>query len=143
MFNTTSMDPQILAKIKAVKLFTTMSVPVEWLLAPNYNPRSHKEENLEALKLSIKEDPDFFRVRPVVINTYPGREGIVIGGSKRLLAAQELEMARVPGIFVYVDPTKEKAWNLKDNVPTGEWIEEKRKEVLMDLRNDGYDLSSI
>ncbi len=137
------MDPEIIAKIKKAPLFRTVMAPVEWLMAPDYNPRSHTPEKLEALKASIKEDPDFFKIRPLIVNTYEEREGFVIGGSKRLLAAQELEMEKVPVIFVYVPQTKEKAWNTKDNVPTGEWIPEKRKEVMMDLRNDGYDLGTL
>lgn len=137
------MDEEVRTSIRLQQLFYTVEFPIENLVAPEYNPRLHSPEKLEALKNSMREDPDFLRVRPIIVNTYEGREGVVIGGSKRLLAAQEMRMETIPVIFVYVPPTKEKAWNVKDNVPTGDWIPEKRKEVLMDLRNDGFDLTTL
>lgn len=137
------MDDEAFKIIKSQPLFQTVEFPIEYLLAPDYNPRDHTPEKLEALKKSMTEDPDFLKLRPLIVNTFEGREGIVIGGSKRLLAGQELEMKTIPCIFVYVPPIKEKAWNLKDNIPTGQWIEEKRKEVVMDLRNEGYDIGTL
>lgn len=137
------MNPEIITLIKSQPLLKTVEFSTNYLMAAEYNPRSHTPEKLEALKVSLEEDPEFLTLRPIIVNTYEGREGIVIGGSKRLLAAQELEWENVPCIFVYVPPIKEKAWNTKDNVPTGEWIEDKQKEVLMDLREEGYNLSSL
>lgn len=113
------------------------------LLIAEYNPRHISPEKLEMLKKSITEDEEFLKVRPIIVNTYPGRENIVIGGNQRLLAARALKLETVPVVLVNVDPVKEKVWNLKDNVGYGEWENDLLKEVIVDLKEEDVDLELV
>lgn len=115
-------------------------VDIKELKSAEYNPRSISKEKLELLKKSITEDVDFLSVRPIIVNTYKGRENVVIGGNMRLLAATQLGFEKIPAIFVSVEPAKEKLWNIKDNAGYGEWDTELLREVFVDLREDDIDL---
>jgi ParB-like chromosome segregation protein Spo0J len=77
------------------------------------NPRTISTSRLENLKSSIQEDRDFLDARPLLVNSYPGRENIVIGGNMRLRAAQDLGWDEVPVVIVSVPPDIEAQWNLK------------------------------
>lgn len=86
----------------------------------DYNPRRISKSRLEGLKRSLAADPDFMRVRRIVVNVSPTRRGVVIAGHMRLLAARELGWETVPVLEVEVDARTEKAWNVKDNHHAGE-----------------------
>lgn len=80
------------------------------------NPRTITKARFEDLKASIKADPDFLRaVRPIIVNTREGRDGIIIAGNMRWRAAKELGWTEVPVIEVNVDYDKEIEWLVKDN----------------------------
>lgn len=97
------------------------SWPIDKLKLADYNPRSISRSRLENLKRSMTADPDFLKVRPIIVNVRAGRYGIVIGGHMRLLAARALGWSEIPVVEVDVDARTEKAWNLKDNSHHGEW----------------------
>jgi len=101
-----------------------------------YNPRSIDETKLELLKKSIKEDPEFLSIRPVIVNTYKGRNNVVIGGNMRLRAAKELGLKEIPVILVKVPLSKERVWNLKDNASYGYWEPGLLREVIIELKDD-------
>lgn len=46
-------------------------------MVAEYNPRKITDKKLEELKTSLKE---FGVVQPLIVNTYSGRENIVVGG---------------------------------------------------------------
>lgn len=51
----------------------------EWdvadLQAAAYNPRKISRSRFEDLKRSMKADPDFLRIRPIIVNVNPERMG--------------------------------------------------------------------
>lgn len=104
---------------------------VDDLKAHESNPRTISKKRFERLKLSIENDPDFFEVRPIIVNVNPTRRGIVIGGHMRLLAARELGWPDVPCVEVNASAKQEKAWLVQDNVHHGEFDREKLAEMVL------------
>lgn len=104
---------------------------VDDLKLADYNPRRISKARFEDLKRSMKADPDFLEVRPIIVNVRKGRRGNVIGGHMRLLAARDLGYQTVPVVEVDVDERTEKAWNLKDNSHHGEWDRTAMAEMVM------------
>ena len=105
--------------------------PIAQIQGSQYNPRTLTRARFEDLKRSLKEDPDFLRVRPIIVNTHPGREGVIIGGHMRFEAAKALGWTEIPCVEVDVPPEKERAWNVKDNAHHGVFDEEKLAELIM------------
>ena len=87
-----------------------------------YNPRTIDERNLKNLMNSIKT---FGWLSPIIINTYPGRENIVISVNKRIKAAIELGMDEVPTTEAKLDPATEMALNLAMNKIGGEFEDDR------------------
>ena len=98
-----------------VKLFSALG-PVESMPA---NPRTIAPEAMERLKASIQRDPEFMRLRPIVV----GADGIVIGGNQRLRACAELGIDPLPdGWVVRADSLTDeqrRRFILIDNAPEG------------------------
>ena len=84
---------------------------------PN-NPRNIKREQLDKLKQSIKDFPQMFNIRPIIID----EDNMVLGGNMRLKALEELGYEEVEIIKVY-DLTQEqkKEFIIKDNLSYGDW----------------------
>lgn len=95
-----------------------------------YNPRRISKSRLEDLKRNIEADPMFLEVRPIIVNAYKGREGVIIAGHMRYLACKELGWGDVPCAVVSVPIDKEREWNVKDNAHHGEWDEERLAEMI-------------
>ncbi len=135
---------ELIQMIPEIKLYRVMMVPIKYLIPSEYNPRTIQDDNLLALKKSIKANPEFFKARPILLNTAKGREGIIIGGDKRYRVALELKMTAVPVMFVLAETLeKEKAWNILDNKAAGEWDRGKLKEVIGDLHESGYNMDTL
>ena len=100
-----------------------------------YNPRYIEEDQFESLKESMKADPEFLKVRPLIVNTRAGREFVVIAGNMRLEAAKALGWETIPVIFVDVDMDKEKEWNIKDNNQFGKWDDQKLAEIVYAMKD--------
>ena len=88
------------------------------------NPRKISEEALERLKRSIERDPEFMRLRPIVVDA----DGMILGGNQRYRAICELGMDEIPDDWVVraADLTEEqrRRFVLVDNAPeglSGEW----------------------
>jgi len=102
------------------------------LKAAEYNPRIMPEEEMAALRRSIKT---FGFVEPVVVNMHPGREYILIGGHQRKLAAEMEGLKEIPCALVRLDEEKEKALNLALNKIKGRWDEDKLSEIIFEIRS--------
>lgn len=89
--------------------------PIKDLKQSAYNPRRINKARFEDLKRSIKADPEFAKVREIIVNVNPKRRGIIIGGHMRFLAMQELGHKEVTVKEVFATLKQEKAMNLKDN----------------------------
>jgi len=110
------------------------------LKASEYNPREIDEKNFNNLKKSLQS---YGWLSPVVINTFPGRENIVISGHQRIKAAQELGQGEVPIAEVNVDEIKEKALNLALNKISGTFEEDKLIDVLQAIDSKNEDLLGL
>ena len=93
-------------------------VPVADLRPAEYNPRTMTENEANDLRASLRE---FGFVDPLVINTFPGRENVVIGGHRRLRIAIEMGMASVPVVAQSLDEPQERELNLRLNKNLGSW----------------------
>jgi DNA modification methylase len=90
------------------------------LLRPSeYNPRLWSKEAIAQLKESISR---YGLVEPLLVNSAPERNGIVIGGHFRLSIAKELGIKEVPVVYINIpDIEKEKELNLRLNKNIGEF----------------------
>lgn len=91
--------------------------PVSFLKAHERNPRNIRERDFEVLKQSIRDNPEYFEVRPILA-TPTGR---VFAGNMRLRAALALGMQEVPVAIMDVSPEKERELMIRDNVQNGQW----------------------
>ena len=95
------------------------------------NPRSWGEKETEDLKKSLKK---FGFTQPLLVNTAPGRENLVLSGNFRLEVARELKIKEVPVVKVCIDdPEKEKELLLRMNVLNGDWNMELLKDWDVDI----------
>lgn len=83
---------------------------IDSLIDTEYNPKkcSPKEEN--DIRNSIIT---FGIVDPLIVNTYPGRENIIVGGHQRRRIAKSLGYTEVPCVEVYEDLEREKELNIR------------------------------
>ncbi len=103
------------------------------------NPRTISTGRLENLKRSLQADRAFLDARPLLVNSYPGRENVVIAGNMRLRAARELGWDEVPVLVVALPPEIEAQWNLKDNNQWGDYLEDDLAQILTELTARGVD----
>src|SRR4051812_3606047 len=121
-------------------LYTPMLVPVDMLVPNLDNPRELDGEGHDALLDSMKSDPNFFKLKPIVANVKTG-DYVIIMGHQRLKIAKELGMEKVPVVFVDVDESTHKAWMVKDNLHQGKFIPELLKQTMFDLHETRFDMT--
>ncbi len=112
------------------------------------NPRRISEAALERLAESIRRDPEFMAIRPIVVNA----DGIILGGNQHYEAIKKLGMSEIPDEWVRnaadLPPDKARRFILADNAPSGmagEWqidllLEEYEPPELEEL---GFDLQDM
>lgn len=85
------------------------------------NPRLIKDDKFKKLCDSIKSDPDFLKLRPIIYDA----DRIVIAGNMRFRALQELGYTEIPNEWAIpaTGLTKEqiRKFIVIDNLPYGEW----------------------
>lgn len=111
-------------------------VDVKMLHPDPNNPRRITERDMERLKRSIAEDPDFMRLRPILARP----DGTVYAGNMRLQAAIALGMEDVPAILTDDPEAVIRKRAVKDNASFGEWVEEELGEYLQLLSDEDPDL---
>lgn len=85
------------------------------------NPRTITGKQLETLKKSIKENPDYFEARPLILSNRTG-EKVILAGNQRYRAAQALGMKQVPAVLLEgLTKEREDEIVIRDNVSNGEW----------------------
>lgn len=134
-----------LQKMQAAPKYTTILVPLEYMVPVEYNANELKDDSeLIALKKSMIENREFLKARPILLNAAPGLEGRIIGGEKRYLAAKAMGWDKAEAMFVMAETKeKEKAWNLIDNHHNGEVSKEKLHEIITDLHEGGFDMDTL
>jgi DNA modification methylase len=94
-------------------------VPINNLKPSAYNPRKWNESQITALKESITR---FGLVDPVLCNSSPERNNVVIGGHFRLKVAKDLGLKEMPVVYIDIpDIEKEKELNVRLNKNLGEF----------------------
>lgn len=83
---------------------------IDSLIDTAYNPKSCSPKEENDIRNSIME---FGIVDPLIINTYPGRENIIVGGHQRRRIAKSLGYTVIPCVEVYEDLEREKELNLR------------------------------
>lgn len=92
-------------------------VDISTLKESEYNPRVWSDDAKKQLKESLKR---FGCVDPLILNSAPGRENVVVGGNFRLFTLKELGFKTVPVVYLHIaDIEKEKELNIRLNKNTG------------------------
>lgn len=87
---------------------------------PN-NPRTIKKDDMERLKKSINDNPDYFEARPLILSNRTG-ELVILAGNQRYEAAKALKMDEVPTFLLEgLTEAREREIIIRDNVSNGEW----------------------
>lgn len=110
---------------------------IQDLLPADYNPRKDlqpTDNEYKQLKRSIEE---FGYVEPIIYNI---QTGVVVGGHQRLKVLSDLGYSEVDCVEVDIDITKEKALNIALNKISGDWDEDKLKDLLSELQGLDFDM---
>lgn len=91
---------------------------IDDLKAAEYNPRLLTSKQYKDLHTSLTL---FGFVDPVIINTYEGRENIIIGGHQRVKVWKEMWNKTVPCIELKLIPVLEKELNIRLNKNVGDF----------------------
>jgi hypothetical protein len=98
---------------------TTNTIPLDSIRPNERNPRKITDDAASKLRDSIRRDPEFMALRPIVIDEV----GIIIGGNQRYRACIELGMGEVPSSWIRVarglTPEQRERFILIDNAPEG------------------------
>ena len=94
---------------------------IEDLTPAEYNPRRISSKQMSDLRDSLSR---FGMVDPVIVNTFEGREGVIIGGHQRLKAWSDLGNDTVPCVEVCLQPELERELNVRLNKNGGEFDRE-------------------
>ena len=87
---------------------------------PN-NPRTIKKADMERLKKSVKNNPDYFEARPVILSDRTG-ELVIIAGNQRYEAAKALGLSEIPTVLLEgLTEEREREIIIRDNVANGDW----------------------
>lgn len=87
---------------------------------PN-NPRQIKDKSFKSLCDSIKNNPEYFEARPIILSDRTG-EFIIIAGNQRYEAAKKVGLKECPTFLLSgLTEAKEREIIIRDNVANGEW----------------------
>lgn len=114
-------------------------LPLDALAPYAKNARTHTDAQVAQIAASISE---FSFTNPILID----RDGGIIAGHGRVLAARKLGMDAVPCIRLgHLSPTQRKALIIADNklALNAGWSEDLLRLELADLQTDGFDLDLI
>lgn len=98
------------------------TVAISDLVLLERNPRKITGDQMKKLCDSLEKDPDFFKLRPVLVHEVDGIYN-VYAGNQRVRAAQKLKWKDVPCIVeenLSEELIKDRV--IKDNMHMGEWI---------------------
>lgn len=110
----------------------------------NNNPRVISKENMDKLKKSIKNNPDYFEARPIICSDRIGKL-VILAGNQRYLASKDLGLKEVPCVILHnLTEQKEKEIIIRDNVELGDWDYDllANEWEIPDLKDWGVDIPS-
>lgn len=95
--------------------------PIADLALLENNPRTIKKADMDKLVKSIKDNPDYFEARPIILSNRTGKN-VIIAGNQRLKAAEQLGLKEVPAVLLEgLTEDREREIIIRDNVSNGEW----------------------
>jgi len=97
-------------------------IPASKASAGYDNPRKSSADETHEVRTSLER---FGFVDPVIVNTFEGRENIIVGGHLRVKTWGEMGNSSVPTVDVCLDIDGEKELNNRLNKNTGSWDVEK------------------
>lgn len=112
------------------------SIPINDLIPQARNSRTHSPEQIAQIAASIRE---FGFTNPVLID----KDGTIIAGHGRVMAARKLDLATVPCLRLgHLTPQQVRAYVIADNklALNAGWDEEMLKAELDGLKEEGQDL---
>ena len=87
---------------------------------PN-NPRIIRDKQFRTLCDSIRDNPEYFEARPVILSNRTG-ELVIIAGNQRYEAAKALKLKEVPTYLIEgLTEAKEREIIIRDNISNGEF----------------------
>lgn len=101
-----------------------------------YNPRKALQPGDPEFEKIARSIEEFGYVDPIIIN----KDGTIIGGHQRSTVLAYMGIDEVDCVVVDMDKDHEKALNIALNKITGEWDEEKLKDLLIDLDQSSFDI---
>jgi len=85
------------------------------------NPRIIKDKQFKTLCDSIRDNPDYFEARPLILSNRTG-ELVIIAGNMRYEAARAVKLAEVPTFLIEgLTEVREREIVVRDNISNGEW----------------------
>lgn len=117
-------------------------VPIDLPIPCEDNPRILSPEMHKKLKESM-EIHGFSK--PIVLNSAKGRENRILEGHQRLLVAKEMDMEKVPVVYISVsDPKEEEILRIAYNKITADWDMEKLAKISEDiLKMSGFSTEEL
>ena len=103
------------------------------------NPRTISERGLEKLQRSVEE---FGFTNPILVQR---GTNMIIAGHQRLKAAKAAGLTEVPVVYLDMDDTTAKAYNIADNrlAEEADWDFGPLSDLLAELKEDKFDLSLV
>ncbi len=96
-----------------------VQIPTKDLNPSEYNPRKISADAKAQLTQSLKK---FGMVDPVIVNSAPNRNNIIIGGHQRFFIAKELGYETIPAVYLNIpEIEREKELNIRLNKNIGEF----------------------
>jgi hypothetical protein len=81
------------------------------------NPRTISDTDFATLQTSIKDNPEYFEVRPILCTP----DGVVFAGNMRLRAAIAIGLEKVPCAVMDIPEAKQRELMIRDNIQNGRW----------------------
>lgn len=122
-----------------VEQLETQLVAIDDLHPSSENPRKIEAKRLEQLARSLESDPLMLQARPIVAL----RDGEIVAGNMRWLAARKLGWIEIPTVFVDLDREQARVWMLRDNQSYGDWVDSSLAVLLATLSDSDVDLDLI
>lgn len=114
-------------------------VSVKKLQPAEWNPRILTDERFDNLCESIRDDPEFLEVRPILAT----KLGTIFAGNMRYRAACHLGYRVVPAILVDISENLAKQRALRDNRSWGEWDTQLLAELTYELLQQSEKTSTL
>ncbi len=121
-----------------------VSVAIEQVKLAGYNPKKMTEEQEKGITESIKR---FGLVDPLILNSFSGRENILIGGHQRYKIMKKLGYKEIPVVFISLNEKQEKELNLRLHKNQGEFdldlLKNFEQELLLEVGFESQELDEI